>query len=121
MKLLRRRAKSFDIQVQDLVLHITAPEDFAEESRAAALSFWEQLESYGLRYPEFRQSKRPLGEVGSDAPEIVREMVQASAAAGVGPMFTFRGAVVDQVGRFLADQVTELTVACDGDYFIRSR
>jgi hypothetical protein len=121
MKLLRRRAKSFDIQVQDLVLHITAPEDFAEESRAAALSFWEQLESYGLRYPEFRQSKRPLAEVGSDAPEIVREMVQASAAAGVGPMFTFRGAVVDQVGRFLADQVTELTVACDGDYFIRSR
>ena len=54
MKLLRRRAKSFEIQVQDLVLHISAPEDFAEESRAAALSFWEQLESYGLRYPQFR-------------------------------------------------------------------
>jgi hypothetical protein len=43
VKLLRRRAKAFDIQVQDLTLHITAPEDFAEESRAAALSFWEQL------------------------------------------------------------------------------
>lgn len=121
MKLLRRRPKSFDIQVQDLVLHISAPEDFAEESRAAALSFWEQLESYGLRYPQFRQSKRPLGEVAADAPPIVREMVQASAAAGVGPMFTFRGAVVDQVGRFLADQLHELTVACDGDYYLRSR
>ena len=36
-------------------------------------------------------------------------------------MFTFRGAVVDQVGRFLAEQLNELTVACDGDYFIRSR
>jgi ApbE superfamily uncharacterized protein (UPF0280 family) len=121
MKLLRRRVKSFDIQVQDLVLHITAPEDFAEESRAAALSFWEQLESYGLRNPQFRQSKRPLGTVADDAPVIVREMVQASATAGVGPMFTFRGAVVDQVGRFLADQLHDLTVACDGDYYIRSR
>ena len=45
MKLLRRRAKSFDIQVQDLVLHISASDDYAEESRAAALSFWEQLQS----------------------------------------------------------------------------
>jgi ApbE superfamily uncharacterized protein (UPF0280 family) len=121
VKLLRRRAKSFDIQVQDLVLHIAAPEDFAEESRAAALSFWEQLQSYALRYPAFRESKRPLPGVSADAPEIVREMVHTATSAGVGPMFTFRGAVVDQVGRFLADQLHELTVACDGDYFIRSR
>ena len=48
-------------------------------------------------------------------------MVQAATSAGVGPMFTFRGAVVDQVGRFLGEQLHELTVACDGDYFIRSR
>jgi len=121
VKLLRRRAKSFDIQVQDLVLHITAPEDYAEESRAAALSFWEQLQSYGLRHPEFRSSKRPLDKVASDAPEIVREVILAAAAAGVGPMFTFRGAVVDQVGRFLGDLLGDVTVACDGDYFIKAR
>ncbi len=121
MRLLRRRAKSFEIQVQDLVLRITAPEDFAEESRAAALSFWEQLQSYALRYPAFRDSKRPLDRITADAPDIVKEMVSAATSAGVGPMFTFRGAVVDQVGRFLAEQLNELTVACDGDYFIRSR
>ena len=121
MKLLRRRVKSFDIQVQDLTLHITAPEDYAEESRAAALSFWEQLQSYALRYPAFRQSKRPLATITADAPDIVREMAEAARRAGVGPMFTFRGAVVDQVGRFLAEQLNELTVACDGDYYIRSR
>jgi ApbE superfamily uncharacterized protein (UPF0280 family) len=121
VKLLRRRPKSFDIQVQDLTLHITAPEDYAEESRAAALSFWEQLQSYALRYPAFRQSKRPLDTITADAPDIVREMAEAARRAGVGPMFTFRGAVVDQVGRFLAEQLNELTVACDGDYYIRSR
>jgi ApbE superfamily uncharacterized protein (UPF0280 family) len=121
VRLLRRRPKSFDIQVQDLVLHVTAPDDFAEESRAAALSFWEQLQSYGLRDPAFRGSKRPLTKVASDAPPIVKEVVAAAAAAGVGPMFSFRGAVVDQVGRYLAEQVSEVTVACDGDYFIKAK
>jgi ApbE superfamily uncharacterized protein (UPF0280 family) len=121
VRLLRRRPKSFDIQVQDLVLHISAPEDFAEESRAAALSFWEQLQSYGLRHPEFRSSKRPIERISSDAPEIVKEVASAAGAAGVGPMFSFRGAVVDQVGRFLGDQMAEVTVACDGDYFIKAK
>ena len=121
MRLLRRRTKSFEIQVQDMVLHITAPDDFAEESRAAALSFWEQLQSYALRNPQFRQSKRPLHEIAADAPPIVREMVDASSKAGVGPMFTFRGAVTDQVGRFLAGSLSEVTVACDGDYFIQTK
>jgi ApbE superfamily uncharacterized protein (UPF0280 family) len=121
VKLLRRRTKAFEIQIQDLSLHITAPEDYGEESRAAALSFWEQLQSYGLRHPGFRTSKRPLEQIATDAPDIVREVVRAAAAAGVGPMFTFRGAVVDQVGRFLAEQLHEVTVSCDGDYFIKAK
>jgi ApbE superfamily uncharacterized protein (UPF0280 family) len=121
VKLLRRRVKSFDIQVQDLTLHITAPEDYAEESRAQALSFWEQLQSYALRYPSFRESKRPLDRISADAPDIVRQMVQSATSAGVGPMFTFRGAVVDQVGRFLSEQLNEVTVTCDGDYFIKAK
>jgi ApbE superfamily uncharacterized protein (UPF0280 family) len=121
VRLLRRRPKSFDIQVQDLTLHITAPEDFAEESRAAALGFWEQLQSYALRDPEFSTSKRPLESVSTDAPEIVKEMTHAATGAGVGPMFTFRGAVVDQVGRFLGEQLSEVSVACDGDYYLKAR
>jgi ApbE superfamily uncharacterized protein (UPF0280 family) len=120
VRLLKRKPKSFEIQVQDMVLLITASPDLAEESRAAALSFWEQLQSYGLRNPSFRQSKRPI-PVPLDAPQIVREMVLASRNAGVGPMFTFQGAVTDQVGRFLSREVHELTVSCGGDYFIITR
>jgi ApbE superfamily uncharacterized protein (UPF0280 family) len=120
MKLLRRKPKSFEIQVQDMVMHISASPDLEEESRAAALSFWEQLQSYGLRNPSFQESKRPI-EVPEDAPEIVREMVRAATNARVGPMYTFQGAVTDQVGRFLLRETTELTVSCGGDYFIRTR
>jgi ApbE superfamily uncharacterized protein (UPF0280 family) len=120
VRLLRRKSKNFEIQVQDLVLRISANDDFAEESRAAALSFWEQLQSYALQHPEFRSSKRPIATPDT-APTIVQEMVASAAAAGVGPMFTFRGAVVDQVGRFLMRSLRDVTVACDGDYFIKAR
>ena len=102
------------------MLHISAGTDFNEESRAAALSFWEQLHAYALRNPEVRTSKRPI-EVPDDAPAIVREMVKAAGAAGVGPMFSFQGAVTDHVGRFLAQEVHEVTVACGGDLFIVAR
>jgi ApbE superfamily uncharacterized protein (UPF0280 family) len=121
VKLLRRKPTSFEIHVQDMVLRITANEDFAEESRAAALSFWEQLQSYALQHPEFRTSKRPLAPPAAEAPAIVQEMVASASAAGVGPMFTFQGAVVDQVGRFLTQSLGEVTVACGGDYFIKAK
>jgi ApbE superfamily uncharacterized protein (UPF0280 family) len=117
VKLLKRRPKSFDIQVHDMVLHISASPEYAEESRASALSFWEQLQAYALRDPAFRESKRAI-PLPKDAPDIVHEMVESAARAGVGPMFTFQGAVTDHVGRFLSRAMPELTVTCGGDYFI---
>jgi ApbE superfamily uncharacterized protein (UPF0280 family) len=48
-------------------------------------------------------------------------MVAAARLAGVGPMYSFQGAVTDHVGRFLAREVDEVTVSCSGDYFILSR
>lgn len=120
MKLLKRKPRSFDIQVQDLTLHIQAGTDLNEESRAAALSFWEQLHAYTIRNPEVRSSKRPI-ELPADAPEIVREIIVAARRAGVGPMFSLQGAVTDHVGRFLAREVNDVTVNCGGDYFILAR
>jgi ApbE superfamily uncharacterized protein (UPF0280 family) len=120
MKLLRRKPRTFEIQVQDMTLHIQAGTDFNEESRAAALSFWEQLHAYTLRNPDVGSSKRPI-EVPEDAPHIVREIVAAARQAGVGPMYSFQGAVTDHVGRYLAREVDEVTVNCGGDYFILGR
>ena len=120
MRLLKRKARSFEIQVQDMVLHVTAAADLNEESRAAALSFWEQLHSYTLRNPAITTSKRPM-EIPEDAPAIVREMVVASGKAGVGPMYSFRGAVVDHVGRHLARDMDEVTVTCGGSLFVLAR
>jgi uncharacterized protein len=120
VRLLKRKPRTFEIQVQDMTLHIQAATNVDEESRAAALSFWEVLHAYSIRDPSFRESRRPV-KVSEDAPEIVREMAVTAGRAGVGPMFSFQGAVTDHVGRFLAHEVNEVTVNCGGDYFIRSR
>ena len=120
MRLLKRKSRTFEIQVQDMTLHIQAATDVDEESRAAALSFWELLHTYSIRNPEFSSSKRPV-RVPGEAPEIVREIASTAGRAGVGPMFSLQGAVTDHVGRFLAREVNEVTVNCGGDYFIRSR
>ena len=106
MRLLRRKSRTFEIQVQDMTLHIQAATDVDEESRAAALSFWELLHTYSIRNPEFRSSKRPV-RVPGDAPEIVREIASTAGRAGVGPMFSLQGAVTDHVGRFLARAAVE--------------
>ena len=47
-------------------------------------------------------------------------MVQAATSAGVGPMFTFEGRSSTRWGAS-SESMHELTVACDGDYHIRSR
>ena len=120
MSLLKRKARAFDMQVQDMIIRVNAPEDYLEESRAAAMQFWEKLHSYSVRHPDFSSSKRPV-EVPEDAPPMVREMAAVSARAGVGPVFTFQGAVIDHIGRFLARSLSELTVSSGGDYFVLTR
>jgi ApbE superfamily uncharacterized protein (UPF0280 family) len=119
---MRRKApQSFDVPVHDMVLRVNAPLDYYEEARAAAMGFWEQLQSYGIRNPAFRTSKRPLESIPEDAPEIVRRMVEISSSVGVGPMFTFPGALTEHVGRTLERFVPDIVVVNGGDYFITSR
>ena len=119
-RLARKKAGSFELQVQDLLLRISAPEEYSEECRAAALSAWEQLQAYSLQHPDFRSSKTPV-EVTEGAPAIVKEMAATSKAAGVGPAYTTTGAVCEHVGRFLAGMIGEVMVSTGGDYFIRSK
>ena len=119
VKLLRRRAKSFEIQVQDLVLHITRPRT---SPRSRARPRCRSGSSCSPTRCATRRSARASGRSTASRPTrptSSRRWCRSATSAGVGPMFTFRGAVVDQVGRFLAEQLNEVTVACDGDYFIK--
>ena len=103
-----------------MVLRITGPGDLYEEARAAGMHFWEQIQSFAVRHREFQISKRPL-PVPEDAAPIVRRMVELSALAGVGPMFSFQGALTEFVGRMVAQRVHEVVVSCREDRFVVTR
>jgi len=120
LALLKKKSRTFETQVQDMVLRITAPPDYEEESRAAALQFWEQLHSYAVRNPDFGTSKRPVS-VPEDAPKIVRDIAAIAGRAGVGPVFTFQGAVIDYVGEFLSKSLSEVSVSSEGDFYVLSK
>jgi uncharacterized protein len=120
MPRLRRRSVHFDVPVQDMLLRVLGSEELYEEARAAGMQFWEQLQSYAVRHPGFQGSKRPI-EADDTAPPIVREMAEMSAMAGVGPMYTFPGAMAEFVGRKLAEQLQEVTVSCEQSHFVVAR
>jgi ApbE superfamily uncharacterized protein (UPF0280 family) len=119
MPLLKRRTRHFDVPVQDMLLRISGPEELYEEARAAGMQFWEQIQAYAIRHPGFQSSKRPLS-VPEDAPEIVRQMAAQTGLAGVGPMFAFRGALTEFVGRKLAPSLHEVIVTCGSDHYVVS-
>jgi uncharacterized protein len=114
---LRRRSRYVDVPVHDMVLRISGPEELYEEARAVGMQFWEQIQSYAIRDPSFRSSKRPV-PVPADAPPIVRQMADLSARAGVGPMFSFRGALTEFVGTAVSRSIHDVTVVCGPDHFI---
>ena len=84
LPLFKRKPQSFNLQIQDILLRVTAPEEYYEECRAAALSVWEQLSAYSVRDPRFRTSKRPV-EVPEQAAPLIREMATPRPQAVLRP------------------------------------
>ncbi|HYU56467.1 MAG TPA: hypothetical protein VEO00_00260, partial [Actinomycetota bacterium] len=78
------------------------------------------LQSYCIRDKGFKTSKRPVA-VPEDAPETIRRMGEVAALVGVGPMFTFPGALAEHVGRTLARSLPEVTVVNGGDTYAVTR
>jgi ApbE superfamily uncharacterized protein (UPF0280 family) len=108
------------VTLDDWIVHVWAHRNVYEETRLAGLTFAEELASYAIRDPGFKRAKNPV-PVLDDAPPIVREMARLSALAGVGPAFTFRGALLQYVGLYLAQDLKEFAASSGGDHFVLSR
>src|SRR5436309_3085992 len=116
----RSKAHAYDVPVGEVVLRVVGGEERYEEVRAAGMGFFERIQSYGIRNPAFARSKHRV-YLPDDAPDLAREMAQTAALAGVGPMFTFRAALVDTVGRVLAEREREILVSSGGNHFVAAR
>ncbi len=111
---------SFRVVIQETDLWISAERDLSDAARAAARQCRQSLEDYGRRHPQFYESLSPV-LTKPDASPLVRSMIEAGAAAGVGPMAAVAGAVAEAVGRTLLGESPQVIVENGGDIFLASR
>ncbi len=107
------------IRIEETDLHILAEQDVSESVTALVLQYRAQLENYIVRNPHFSASMEPLSE-DKIAPPLIREMLAAGRAAGVGPMAAVAGTIAEYAGRGLLSQgFREVMVENGGDIFLQ--
>ncbi len=112
--------RAFRVVCQETDLMVQADRLLDAEAREAVLSCRGQIDGYILRYPDFATTLAPWREPPF-APAVVREMIAAGRAAGVGPMAAVAGAVAERVGRQLLDYSRDVVVENGGDVFIQAK
>jgi len=110
------------VSIRETDLHILAPVAVDQEAKQLVYQYRNQLENYLAIHPAFLTALAPL-PFDALAPPIVKKMLQAAAAAAVGPMAAVAGAIAEFVGLdLLAAGIGEVIVENGGDIFIqRSR
>ena len=83
------------------------------------LFYRHQLEEYIKYRPKFKVSLAPI-ELDAFAPGIAREMIEATASIGVGPMAAVAGAIAEYVGRDIAGLTEEYIIENGGDIFMKT-
>lgn len=110
---------STKIRIEETDLHILAERDVTEQATDLILQHRAQLESYIVKNPQFCASLDPL-ETDKIAPPLVRDMLNAGLAAGVGPMAAVAGAMAEYVGKgLIRSGFQEVMVENGGDIFLQ--
>ena len=108
---------TFEVIVKETDLLVRAERDLSKETRESVLKYRHQLETYIAMNPEFQKSLVPLTE-DPYAPEIVRQMIQTSQLAHVGPMAAVAGAMAELVSKDLLKLSKEVIVENGGDIYL---
>jgi len=110
---------SFNVVVKETDLYIRARRDLKEKAREIVVEQRALLEDYIRHHPGFSTAMSPLA-AEDGAPGIVREMAEAAAKVGVGPMAAVAGAIAERVGRGLLQYSPEVLVENGGDIYLKS-
>lgn len=109
---------SSPVKVVETDLHILASRPVEDEALSLVVNARNIIEEYIKTRPDFLQSLQPLPPDESARP-LIREMLTAGRAAGVGPMATVAGTISEVVGKgLLAAGVEEVIVENGGDIFM---
>ncbi|HXX59269.1 MAG TPA: UPF0280 family protein [Dehalococcoidales bacterium] len=108
---------SFTVVEKETDLLIRAHSNLHKKALEIVLKQRALLEGYITRHPGFVTALEPYA-VGTDAPLIAREMAEAAAEVGVGPMAAVAGAFAGFVGKELTRFSPEVIVENGGDIFM---
>jgi len=107
----------FQVRHRETDLWIRARYHLEEEALAAVLNCRHQLERYIERFPAFLKSLQPLPD-DPFAPNMIREMLHAARAAGVGPMAGVAGAIAETAARALKSFSNSVIIENGGDCYL---
>jgi ApbE superfamily uncharacterized protein (UPF0280 family) len=109
---------NFQVRHKETDLHIQADLNLEDEVSKWVIEVRLSIEGYARSHPGFLESYTPLPE-DPFAPSIVRDMLESSATAGVGPMATVAGAIAQHIGkRCVVVTSGEVIVENGGDVFV---
>ena len=111
---------SFGITVDETDLFISADKDLTKQAEDAIRKTRADIEEYVKSHLDFKESLLPLA-YDENAPEIIKQMLDASIKAGVGPMAAVAGAIAEAVGKQLCGETEEIIVENGGDIYILSK
>jgi ApbE superfamily uncharacterized protein (UPF0280 family) len=109
----------FRIQHGETDLQIYAQSDLSSRAAELTARYRRQIEETIQQYPQFQTALEPLNLVSPY--RIIREMIEKSGLAGVGPMAGVAGAVAEYVGSGLLPYTDDLIVENGGDLFMKSQ
>jgi ApbE superfamily uncharacterized protein (UPF0280 family) len=112
-----RNYTHFTVKISETDLYILADSDLSDLAFRSALRCRMQIEQYIRIHPEFRTSLVPVS-LDAYAPDIVKDMLKASATAGVGPMASVAGAIAEHVGKELTRESANVMVENGGDIYL---
>jgi uncharacterized protein len=113
-----RNLYNISVKISETDLFILADSDLSDLAFQSALRCRAQMEEYIRIRPEFRTSLVPIS-TDELAPEIVKDMLKAAHAAGVGPMASVAGAIAEHVGKDLLKKSSNVIVENGGDIFLK--
>jgi ApbE superfamily uncharacterized protein (UPF0280 family) len=106
------------VQIKETDLHIQADRDVTKRASELVLQYRLQIEEYIVRHPDFYATLAPM-PMDNLAPPVVRDMLWAAEAAGVGPMAAVAGSIAAFVGKkLIGEGVSEIIVENGGDIFL---
>lgn len=110
---------SFRVAVGETDLWVAAGAEIGSLVKERVLHHRRVLKTYLGRDPGFAAALVPRAALPG-APPLIRRMLDAGAAAGVGPMAAVAGAIAQAVGEDLRMDSPEIILENGGDIYLRS-